>query len=78
METVQAKFPVLAALGKRRSAIRDVVAVAALIVIWTTLWAWFILDVAVPASGSVRRLSAPAVPAAEFALEGVDPPQRAP
>ncbi|HET6412802.1 MAG TPA: hypothetical protein VFG53_12140 [Anaeromyxobacter sp.] len=78
METVPAKFSVLAALGGRRSAIREVVAVAALFVIWTTLWAWFILDVAAPASGSVRLLSTQAAPAAEVALQCVDPSQRAP
>ena len=78
METVPAKFPVLAALGGRRSAIRDVVAVVALIVVWAALWAWFILDVAVPASASVRRASTFAVPAAELALQGVGPSQRAP
>jgi len=78
METVPAKFPVLAALGGRRSAIRDVVAVAALFVVWATLWAWFILEVAVPASASARHAPTFAVPAAELALQGVDPSQRAP
>lgn len=79
METAPVKFPVLAALGGRRtSTLRDVAAAAALVVIWAALWTWLVLGVGVPTAASVRRLSPPAGPATELALRGAGASLRAP
>jgi len=79
MEAVSAKFPVLAALGGRRSSpFREVAAGAVLVVIWAVLWAWLLLGVAVPASATARRLSTAGAPAAELALWNAGPSLRAP
>ncbi len=79
METARAKFPILTALGGRRSAsFRDVVAAAALVVILAALWTWLILGVGAPASASVRRLSPAGAPAAQLALRPAGSPLGAP
>jgi len=79
METVPAKFPILAALGgKRSNGLREMAAAAALVAVLAALWAWLILGVGAPASATVRRLSPPGAPAGQLALRNADPSQRAP
>ncbi len=79
METVPAKFPILSALGGRRSAgFRELGAAAALVVILAALWGWLILAVGVPASASLRHPASSGDAAGQLALRSADPSLRGP